>query len=137
MGAPSSAADQLQADIATVVASWPDIWLEAAASLRGLRCACNRADRGYLTAWTSGGVAAADSVPSTLPRNPGWLEPLRQTLCNADTAILFPLLDRGEGMPDWAIHQALLHDVLHGLCIGHVSMPSLTTGTRCAAQPPG
>ncbi len=37
---------------------------------------------------------------STLPQNPGWLEPLRQTISCTDTTILFPLLDRGEGVPD-------------------------------------
>jgi hypothetical protein len=61
-------------------------------------------------------------LPSALPQNPGWLEPLRRTLCCADTAILFPLLDRGEGLPDEAVHQALLHDVLHGLHMGDVSV---------------
>jgi hypothetical protein len=38
---------------------------------------------------------------------------------------LFPLLDRGEGVPDEAVDQALLHDVLHGLRMGDVSVSSL------------
>jgi hypothetical protein len=66
----------------------------------------------------------------TLPQNPGWLEPLLQTLCCADTAILYPLLDRVEGVPDEAVHQALLHDVLRGLRMGDVSVSSLFADDR-------
>ncbi len=69
-------------------------------------------------------------MPRTLPQNPGWLEPLRRNLCCADTAILFPLLDRGEGVPDEAVHQALLHDVLRGLRMGNVSVSSLFADDR-------
>jgi hypothetical protein len=71
-------------------------------------------------------------LPSTLPRNINWLEPLRRTLCCADTAIFFPLLDRGdsEGVPDEAVHQAVLHDVLHGLRKSDVSVSSLFAHDR-------
>ena len=83
-------------------------------------------------------------LPSSLPRNQGWLEPLQRTICCADTALLYPLLDSGEGVPDEAVHQALLpvHNVLHGLRKGDVSVSSpffyrMTAGTRCTAQPVG
>ncbi len=58
------------------------------------------------------GVPVVWLLPCTLPRNPGWLEPLRRVLHDTDTAALFPLLDRGEGAPDVAVHQAVLHDAL-------------------------
>jgi hypothetical protein len=69
-------------------------------------------------------------LPSTLPQNPGWLEPLQRTLCCADTASLFPLLDRGERVRDEAVHQALLHDVLRVLRMGDVSVSSLFADDR-------
>ncbi len=85
------AADQLQADFATVEASWPDICCRLRRRGVGSPRMLVINPRGPQELWL---------LPSTLPQNQGWLEPLRQTLCCADTAILFPLLDRGEGVPD-------------------------------------
>jgi hypothetical protein len=46
-----------------------------------------------------------------------------------DTALLFPPLDRGEGVPEVPAHQALLHDVLWDLQ-RECSVPSLFTDER-------
>ena len=115
------AADQLRADFATVEVSWPDICCRLRRRGVGSPRMLVINPRGPQGVWL---------LPSTLPRNPGWLEPLRRTLCCANTAILFPLLDRGEGVPDEAVHQALLHDVLHGLRMGDVSVSSLFADGR-------
>ncbi len=50
-----------------------------------------------------------------MSRNPVWLQPLRMALQVVDVKRLFPRLDRGEGTPEVAVHQALLSDVIHGL----------------------
>jgi hypothetical protein len=42
-----------------------------------------------------------------------------------DTALLFPPLDRGEGVPEVPAHQALLHDVIGRLKRGDCPIPSL------------
>ena len=54
-------------------------------------------------------------VPERMGKNPAWLEPLRRVLCVVETRRLFPRLNRGEDVPEAAVHQALLHDVIHGL----------------------
>ena len=75
-------------------------------------------------------------VPVTIPRNPGWLEPLRRVLPMVDTALLFPPLDRGEGVPEVPAHQALLHDVIRGLKRGTALFPrslQMSAGTVYAA----
>ena len=51
-------------------------------------------------------------VPASMRRNPAWLQPLRRVLKLVDTKTLFPRLDRGEGAPEVAVHQALLFDVI-------------------------
>jgi hypothetical protein len=55
--------------------------------------------------------------PASMSRNPAWLQPLRlrRVLKLVDTKTLFPHLDRGEGAPEVAVHQALLFDVIHSL----------------------
>ena len=115
------AADQLRADVETVEASWPAIYRRLRRRGVGSPRMLVINPRGAQGVWL---------LPRTLPRNPGWLEPLRRALHCADTAVLFPLLDRGEGVPAEAIHQALLHDVLHGLRTGNVSVLSLFADDR-------
>jgi hypothetical protein len=61
-------------------------------------------------------------VPITIPRNPGWLKPLRRVLPMVDTALLFPPLDR-------EFQRLLLirlsHDVIEGLKRGDSPIPLL------------
>jgi hypothetical protein len=54
-------------------------------------------------------------VPRADSRNAKWLGPLRRALSTVDTVLLFPPLDRGEGVPEVPVHQALLHYVIEGL----------------------
>ncbi len=69
-GAP----DQLRADFATVEASWPDIC-----------CRLRRRGMGspHMLVINPRGPQGLWLLPSTLPQNPGWREPLRRTLCCA------------------------------------------------------
>ena len=54
-------------------------------------------------------------VPESMSRNPAWLQPLRRALKVVEVKTLFPYLDRGEGVPEVAVHQALLSEVIRGL----------------------
>ena len=54
-------------------------------------------------------------VPESMSRNPAWLQPLRRALKVVEVRTLFPYLDRGEGVPEVAVHQALLSEVIRGL----------------------
>ncbi len=54
-------------------------------------------------------------VQERMGKNPAWLEPLRRVLCVVETHRLFSRLNRGEDVPEAAVHQELLHDVIHGL----------------------
>ena len=54
-------------------------------------------------------------IPYSLSRSSSWLEPLRRALGAVEVRKLSPRLQRGEGAPRTAEHQALLHDVLRGL----------------------
>ncbi len=56
-----------------------------------------------------------------------WLEPFRRALCVVDCKRLFPSLDRGKGVPDVAVHQALISDVLRGLRQADVQIGRLFT----------
>ena len=108
------AAAQLQADVETVGASWPAI--HRLLGRRGVACP-------RMLVVNPRGVPVVWLLPLSLPRNPGWLEPLRRVLHGIDTAALFPLLDRGEGAPEVAVHQAVLHDALRGLLSGEPAQP--------------
>ena len=112
---------QLQADVETLGASW-------AAVRRCLRRRGIRYPR--MLVLNPRRPPAVWLVPRSLPRNPSWLEPLRRVLTEVDTALLFPPLDRGEGVPEVVTHQALLHDVLWGLRRGDCSVPSLFADER-------
>ena len=54
-------------------------------------------------------------VPESMSRNPAWLQPLRRALKGVEVRTLFPYLDRGEGVPEVAVHHALLSEVIRGL----------------------
>jgi ribonuclease HI len=54
-------------------------------------------------------------VPESMSRNPAWLQPLRRALKVIEVKTLFPRLDRGEGVPEVAVHQQLLSEVIHSL----------------------
>ena len=112
---------QLQADVATLAASWTTI--RRCLQRRGIRYPRMMVvnPRCPPVLWL---------VPVTIPRNPGWLEPLRRVLPMVDTALLFPPLDRGEGVPEVPTHQALLHDVIGGLKRGDCPIPSLFADER-------
>jgi hypothetical protein len=53
-------------------------------------------------------------VPEIMGKNLVWLEPLSRALRVVETRRLFPLLIRGESVPEDVVHQAL-HDVVCGL----------------------
>ena len=93
-------------DIATVINSWNAIY-------RRLSHGGRRTPRQIFDA----SQPATDRwrLPKELSRNPRWLEPLRRVLTGMDETGLFPPLDRGEGFPSTAIHQALVHDALRAL----------------------
>ena len=112
---------QLQADVAALEASWPSV-------RRRLRRRGIRLQRMLVVNPRESPVAWL--VPRALPRNPSWLEPLRRVLHTVDAALLFPPLDRGEGVPAVPAHQALLHEVLGGLRRGDGSIPSLFSDVR-------
>jgi hypothetical protein len=65
-----------------------------------------------------------------MSRNPAWLQPLRRVLKLVDTKTLFPRLDRGEGAPEVAVHQALLFDVIHSLRQGEGPVERLFADIR-------
>ncbi len=54
-------------------------------------------------------------VPEIKGKNPAWLEPLSRVFYVVETRRLIPRLNRGEDVPEAAVHQALLHDVIHDL----------------------
>ena len=122
-GRASTAEDdaQLQADMATLETSW--------AAIR--RCLRRRGIRfPRMLVVNPRRPPAMWLVPRSLPRNPSWLEPLRRVLPSVDTALLFPPLDRGEGVPEVPAHQALLHEVMWGLKRGDCPIPSLFVDER-------
>ena len=100
------ASDQLQADVAIVTQSWPEI--RPRFRSKGVRVSRQLIldPHGSPVVWL---------VPYSLSRSSSWLEPLRRALGSVDVRKLFPRLQRGEGAPRTAEHQALLHDVLRGL----------------------
>jgi hypothetical protein len=69
-------------------------------------------------------------VPERMGKNPAWLEPLHRVLCVVETRRLFPRLRRGEDVPEVAVHQALLHDVIRGLKRRDVLVGPLFTDER-------
>jgi len=69
-------------------------------------------------------------VPEHMSKNPSWLEPLRRVLRMVDTRKLFHRLDRGEGAPEVAAHQALIHDVIRGLQRHDLPVEPLFADTR-------
>ena len=69
-------------------------------------------------------------LPSLLRRQPHWLGPLRRVLLVADAQTLFPRLNRGEGVPNVPVHQALMHDVLAGLERQGANLTELFTDER-------
>ena len=96
------ASQQLVDDVATVARAW-------AAIRRRFRRRGVRAPRQLLLGRSFG------LVPENMSRNPAWLQPLRRALQAVDVKRLFTRLDRGDGAPEVAVHQALLSDVIHGL----------------------
>jgi hypothetical protein len=54
-------------------------------------------------------------VPESMSKNPAWLQPLRRALKVVEVKTFFPSLDRGEGVPEVAVHQQLLSEVIHSL----------------------
>ena len=69
-------------------------------------------------------------VPSTLPRRPHWLEPLRRALTLADAAALFPRLPRGEGTRNAPAHQTLVSDTIRALRHPQCDTPRLFMDER-------
>ncbi len=69
-------------------------------------------------------------MPETMRKKPAWLEPFRRALRVVDCKRLFPSLDRVEGVPEVAVHQALMSDVLHGLRQADVQLGPLFTDNR-------
>ena len=121
LASAAEAAAQLQADVATLAASWTSI--RRCLQRRGIRSPRMMVvnPRHPPVLWL---------VPRTIPRNPCWLEPLRRVLSSVDTALLFPPLDRGEGVPEVPVHQALFHDVIGGLQRGDCPPSSLFADER-------
>jgi hypothetical protein len=54
-------------------------------------------------------------VQESMRKKPAWLGPFRRPLRVVDCKRLFPSPDRGEGVPDVAVHQASTSDVLRSL----------------------
>jgi ribonuclease HI len=54
-------------------------------------------------------------VPGSLKKDPAWLQPFRRTLLVVNVPLLFPRLNRSDGVAEVAVHQALIADVIHGL----------------------
>jgi hypothetical protein len=50
-----------------------------------------------------------------MSKNPAWLQPLRRALKVVEGKTLFSRLDRGEGVPEVAVHQQLLSEVIRSL----------------------
>ena len=69
-------------------------------------------------------------VPETLSPPPYWLESFRRVLSLVDAAALFPRLDRGDGVPETAPHQTLIHEVLSGLLRPDCHAPALFSDER-------
>jgi hypothetical protein len=69
-------------------------------------------------------------VPESMRKKPAWLEPFRKALRVVDCKRLFPSLDRGEWVPDVAVHQELISDVLRGLRQADVRIGPLFTDNR-------
>jgi hypothetical protein len=69
-------------------------------------------------------------VPKRMGKNPAWLEPLCRVLCVVEMLRLFSRLNRGEDVPEAAVHQSLLHDVIHGLKRRDVPIGSLFADER-------
>jgi hypothetical protein len=57
-------------------------------------------------------------VPESMSKNSAWLQPLCRALKVVEVKNLFPHLDRGEGVPEVAVHQILLSEVIHNLLDG-------------------
>jgi hypothetical protein len=74
-------------------------------------------------------------VPESMRKKSAWLEPFRRALRVVDCKGLFPSLDWGEGVPDVAVHQALISDVLRGFRQADVQIGPLFTDNRWRAQP--
>jgi hypothetical protein len=68
-------------------------------------------------------------VPENMGKKPAslWLEPFRRAIRVDDCKRLFPSLDQGEGVPEVAVHQALISDVLRGLRQADVQVGPLFT----------
>jgi hypothetical protein len=81
-------------DIGTVSQAW-------AAILRLFRRRGVRAPRQLLMGHSF------ELVPESMSKNPAWLQPLRRALKVVEVKNLFPRLDRGEGVPEVAVHQQL------------------------------
>jgi hypothetical protein len=58
---------------------------------------------------------SVELVPESMSKNPAWLQPLRRALKVVEVKTLFPRLDWGEGVPEVAVHQQLLSEVIHSL----------------------
>ncbi len=55
------------------------------------------------------------SVPKAMKNDPAWLKPFRRSLRVVDVRRLFPSLNRSEGAPEPAAHQALMSEVIRGI----------------------
>ncbi len=116
--APGADSDPcLVQDVMTVSQAW-------AAIRRRFRRRGVRAPRQLLL------VRSFELVPASMSRNQVWLQPLCRVLKLVDTKTLFPRLDRGEGAPEVAVHQALLFDVIHSLRQGEGPVEHLFAGIR-------
>ncbi len=89
-------------------------------------------------------LGSSYGVPESMRKKPAWLELFRRALRVVAFKRLFPRLNRpgGEGVPDVAVHQAFVSDVLRGLRQADVQIGSLFTDNRwrasgglCEAQP--
>jgi hypothetical protein len=111
------ACQQLVEDVDTVAKTW-------AAIRRRFRRRGVRLPRQLLLGSSFG------LVPESMRKKPAWLEPFRRALRVVDCKRLFPSLDRGEGVPDVAVHQALISDVLRGLRQADMQIGPLFTDNR-------
>ena len=100
--AAPEASQELVSDVATVARAWGAI-------RRRFRRRGVRVPRQLLLGFSFA------LVPENMKKDPAWLQPFRRTLQVVDVRRLFPSLNRSEGAPEPAAHQALISDVIRGI----------------------
>ena len=100
--AAPEASQQLVSDVATIAQAWGAI-------RRRFRRRGVRVPRQLLLG------SSFALVPENMKKDPAWLQPFRRALQVVDVQRLFLSLSRSEGVPEPAIHQALISDVICGI----------------------